>query len=249
MSSTPRPRLWEIDTLRGIAVVAMMFFHFMWDLWYLGLTTQNIAGPDWQAFARSIGGTFTFLLGLSLVLSTDSLKRKGLDPLGPTLKRGLMIFGFGLVISVGTYFFAGNEFVRFGILHHAGAALILGYFFVGLPAGLVAVLGAALIALGAYLNGTAVDHPWLIPFGVIQRGVGMVDYYPLLPWFGVALLGIAAGKLFYAGGQRRFALPDLSGNPLLGGLRWLGRNSLAVYLIHQPVLIGVLLGGRALGLW
>ena len=249
MAEAPRPRLWEIDTLRGLAVVAMIFFHFMWDLWFMRLTTQDIPGPAWQAFARGIGGTFTFLLGLSLVLSAANLRRKGARPLPAMLKRGLIVFGCGMLVTIGTYFFVPDEYVRFGILHHAGAAIMLGALLLPAPAWVLLPAGLALIALGANLNAQTVDYPWLIPFGLTQAGVGMVDYYPLLPWFGVAMLGMAAGKWLYADGLRRFALPDLSGNRLFAGLRWLGRNSLAVYLVHQPLLIGVMLGGRMLGLW
>jgi uncharacterized membrane protein len=242
-----RARLWEIDMLRGIAVVAMMFFHFMWDLWYFRLTAQDIPGPAWQLFARSIGGTFTFLLGLSVVLSVAAFRRRGQSPWLPLIKRGLLIIGCGMLITLGTYFFAGAEYVRFGILHHAGTALILALLFVNLPAPLVALIGIAILALGFYVTPTlAVDHPWLLPFGILQRGIGMVDYYPLAPWFGFALLGMAAGKLLYAGGERRFALPDPGPNPLIEGLRFLGRNSLAAYLIHQPLFIAVLTGYQAL---
>ncbi len=243
------PRLWEIDALRGLAVVAMIFFHFMWDLWFLGLTSENIPGAGWQSFARGIGATFTFLLGVSLTLSVVQLRARGRDPWRSTLRRGLTILGCGMVISIGTYFFVGDEYVRFGILHHAGVALLLGYWFVNMPIGVTLVLGAVLIVAGPYVSNVFVDHAWLLPFGIFPHGMGMVDYYPLVPWFGVALLGIAAGRVVYAGGVRRFALPDLSMSKPIAWLRLLGRNSLVVYLVHQPLLIGVLMGGRAIGLW
>ncbi len=242
-ASPTRPRLWEIDALRGLAVVAMAFFHFMWDLWFLRMTTQDIPGPAWQLFARSIGGTFTFLLGVSVVLSVAAFRRKQLSPWRPTLLRGLMILGCGMIITIGTYFFAGAEYVRFGILHHAGVALMLCLLFVDAPLWLILALGVAIAGFGFFVApGLAVDHPWLLPFGVVQRGVGMVDYYPLAPWFGVALLGVAAGRIFYADGQRRFSLPELGAAAPIAALRWLGRNSLAVYLIHQPVFLALLFG-------
>jgi uncharacterized membrane protein len=247
--SSASTRLWEIDTLRGVAVLAMIFFHFMWDLWFLGLTTQQIGSGGWQVFARSIGGTFTFLLGVSLVLSDASARRKGIDPRPIALKRAGVILLCALAISVGTYFFVGNDFVRFGILHHAAFAMALGLLFVGAPVWLTGIVGAMLVAIGFSIWGMRVDHPWLIPLGVPQTGVGMVDYYPLLPWFGVALLGVAAGRLLYPDGKRTFGLSDLSDQAPVRLLRWLGRNSLEVYLIHQPVMIGVLMAGRFFGWW
>lgn len=246
---TRAERLWEIDALRGLAVVAMIFFHFMWDLWFLGLTSENIPGAGWQAFARGIGTAFTFLLGLSLTLSTAQLRQRGRAPWPATLRRGLTLIGCGMVISLGTYLFVGQEYVRFGILHHAGTALLLAYPFVRAPRPLTLAVAAMVIAFGSYAPTMPVTHEWLIPFGVYPKSIGMVDYYPLAPWFGVALLGVVVGRTAYAEGRRRFLLNDFSAAPPLPWLRFLGRHSLAVYLIHQPLLIGVLMGGQALGLW
>jgi uncharacterized membrane protein len=244
---TARPRLWEIDTLRGVAVVAMMFFHFMWDLWFFRMTAQDIPGPSWQLFARSIGGTFTFLLGLSVVLSLEAFKRRGVSPWGALIRRGFVIIGCGMIITLGTLWFAPAEYVRFGILHHAGVALLLCLLFARAPAWVCVAVGALIVWFGFWIApGITVDQPWLLPFGLLPRGIGMVDYYPLAPWFGIALFGMAAGKTLYAGGERRFALRDPGPNPLLDGLRFLGRNSLAAYLIHQPVFLALLMGYQAL---
>jgi uncharacterized membrane protein len=68
----------------------------------------------------------------------------------------------------------------------------------------------------------------------------MVDYYPLLPWAGMALLGVVVGNTFYPAGTRRFALSDRSEWLPLRALQWLGRHALLIYLVHQPVLFGVL---------
>jgi uncharacterized membrane protein len=67
----------------------------------------------------------------------------------------------------------------------------------------------------------------------------MVDFYPVLPWFGVALIGVFAGYSLYPNGQRRYAWPDLGRVAPVRGLRFLGRHSLLIYLIHQPLLIGL----------
>jgi uncharacterized membrane protein len=241
-------RLWEVDALRGLAVVAMIFFHFMWDLWFYRLTYEDVVGPAWQTFARGIGSTFIFVLGLSVTLDYSRTTAKGLDTWARTIKRGLLIFGCGLLVSIGTYFFVGNEWVRFGILHHAGAAIILAYFFMRLPAVLVGLIGLAMIALGSFLSGQPGPSEWLVPFGLVPPGLNMVDYYPLLPWFGVALLGVAFGKTAYANGARKFSLPELGNIAPIRLLRFLGRHSLAVYLVHQLVLMGVLLALMQLGL-
>ena len=84
------------------------------------------------------------------------------------------------------------------------------------------------------------DGRWLAPFGITPTRYPAVDHFPLIPWFGVALLGVALGNWVYPGGQRAFLLPDWSGLSVVRGLRFLGRNSLTIYLIHQPILFGLL---------
>jgi uncharacterized membrane protein len=70
----------------------------------------------------------------------------------------------------------------------------------------------------------------------------MVDWYPILPWFGVVLIAIFLGHAFYPAGKRRFEIPDWSRVPVLRQIAFLGKHSLLIYLVHQPVLIGILYG-------
>ncbi len=151
-----------------------------------------------------------------------------------------MLVGLGMLITLATFFIIGERYVRFGILHALGSALVLALPFVRAPAWLSVLTALVLIATGAYLNVQAVAFPWLIWLGLPQAGVVMVDYYPLLPWAGVALLGVAIGNTLYPAGTRRFVLRDRSGWLPLRALRWLGRHALLIYLIHQPMLFGVL---------
>lgn len=158
------------------------------------------------------------------------------------MRRGAQIFGFGLVITAVTYFTVRDQYVRFGILHLLGASIVLATPFLRQPPLISVAWGLALILLGSYLNTQFVPFPWLTWFGLPQSGLVMADYYPFLPWFGVALLGVAAGKLFYPEGRRGFVLPELSSFAPVRALRFLGRHSLTIYLIHQPMILGVLVG-------
>lgn len=232
--------------LRGLAIIQMVFFHFMWDLDYFGLTSANVLSAPWQFFSRGIGTQFAFLLGLSLTLSAARFASPRMDSARSFWKhaliRGGMLFGLGMGITLATYIIIGEQYVRFGILHLLGLALILAIPFVGLRPWISVVVGLGAIGLGMYLNEVAVPFPWLLWLGVPQAGVVMVDYYPLLPWAGVTLLGVATGLIYYPNGQRRFALPSLEALPFVRSLRLLGRHSLAIYLLHQPVLLGILVG-------
>ncbi len=234
------PRLWEVDCVRGVAVLAMIFFHFMWDLQFFGLTSVDVFSPAWQLFARSIGTTFMFVMGVSLTLDAARYKGNTRAIWKRNLKRGALIFGAGMLVTLATFFVVGDGYVRFGILHLAGASIILATPFVNRRTAVPFIAGLALLALGFVFGQMSTSDPWLIPLGIRQAGVEMVDYYPLVPWFGVVLLGVAFGTWAYPDKQRRFALPDWGGTLPARFLQFIGRHSLAIYLLHQPILIAMI---------
>lgn len=229
--------------MRGIAVVAMVLYHFSYDLAYfahlfdVGFFRRGI-GLD---LGRAIGTSFIFLAGLSLTLSyrrTIARRPPGQNLFFKYLWRGLRIFSYGLVITLLTWIFVPNEMIVFGVLHLIGASVILAYPFLKLRLPNVA-LGVGCIVVGLYLNGFQAEGPWLAWLG-IRPDFFMLDYWPLLPWFGVALLGVFAGNALYGGGRKRDAGPAPR-LPAIRPLTFLGRHSLPVYLVHQPILIAVLL--------
>lgn len=226
-------------------MVAMVFFHLMWDLQFVGLRDINVFSTPWQIFARGIGTTFTFLLGLSLWLVAIRLTPSALWRY--VVQRSISLIGLGLLVTLGTWLFVGDAYVRFGILHLLGCMLVLSLPFIRAPLWLTFATGIVIITVGAYLTTLRAPFPWLATFGVAQAGVEMVDYYPLLPWGGAALLGVACGRVCYPGGRRRLALPAQGDLAPIRGLRFLGRHSLPIYLLHQPVLLGALFVLRAFG--
>jgi uncharacterized membrane protein len=235
-------RFWEVDTVRGVAVVLMICYHFIYDLSYFGAYSGNMHSTPWQTFARSIGSTFIFVMGVSLTLRYSRLKPElsHKQLFQKYLLRGAMLFGWGMVITVVTYFFIGYGFVIFGILHLLGLSTILAYPFLRSRwASLVA--GMVVIVLGTYVSRSVSLSPWLLWLGMKQGSRFMVDFYPVFPWFGVALLGVFVGLTLYPGGTRRVSLPDLSHTASIRGLSYLGRHSLLIYLIHQPILLIILI--------
>jgi uncharacterized membrane protein len=224
-----RERLWEIDVLRGIAVIAMVLYHFSYDLAYLGglFDVGFFRSGVGLNMGRMIGGTFIFLAGLSLALSYS--RAVASQPTGGTLffkylGRGLRIFSYGLVITFFTWIFLPNEMIVFGVLHLIGASIILAYPFLRLKLANVA-LGLFCIAWFAWLG--------------IRPNSFMLDYWPLFPWFGVTLLGVFAGNALYGDVSKR-AVRTTSPPPSSRPLAFLGRHSLLIYLVHQPVLIAAL---------
>jgi uncharacterized membrane protein len=235
-------RLWEVDTIRGIAIILMIGYHLMFDLAFLGGYAGNMLSTSWQLVARSIGTTFILVMGVSLTLRYHRLQPE-LDQqqlFRKYLQRGATLFGWGMVITVVTYFALGSGFVVFGILHLLGLATILAFPFLRSRwASLVG--GVVAIGLGVYLNSLLALHPWLLWLGVPQFGRYMVDWYSIFPWFGLVLLGVFVGFTLYPRGIRRFALPDLPHTAPIRVLTYLGQHSLLIYLIHQPILLGLLI--------
>ena len=144
-----------------------------------------------------------------------------------------------LGITLVTYIVIGRGFIVFGILHLISISILLAYPLLRLGR-MNLLLGLAAILLGLYIQELEVDFFWLIWLGLAPRDFVSLDYVPLLPWFGVVLMGMAGGALLYKDLGRRFPLPDISAWPPVRGLIFLGRNSLAIYILHQPLLLGLI---------
>ena len=231
-------RFWEIDVLRTIAIVMMITFHTLYLLNYFGIHDTGVPSSYgfWRWFPRLTGGTFIFVAGLSLTIAYSRAKRIS----GFTL-RGLKIFGYGMVITLITWLISRAGYVRFGILHFFGIAFMLAPFFVRFRV-INLVLGVALMATGIYLleQRILVDFPWLLWLGLIPHGFWTMDYWPLLPWFGLFLVGMFCGKVLYPQGNRRFNIHEFN-DPITSALTFPGRHPLVIYLAQWPAIIGVLL--------
>jgi len=235
-------RFWEIDLLRGVAIIMMIGYHVHYDLDYFGAYNFNVQFGFWLYFARAIAVIFLLLVGISITLSfSRATKTQGTGKtLYPKyLKRGLKIFSWGLVITVMTWFFLSEGFVVFGILHLIGISIILAYPVIKLRS-LNLLLGIVSIALGIFINKATVGFPWLLWLGLTTARFYSIDYFPILPWFGVVLIGVFIGNSFYPNYARKFKIYDFSQFTVIRFFCFLGRHSLLIYLIHQPLLITVL---------
>ena len=232
-------RFWEVDAARGVAIIMMIVYHSTYDLDTLGGYDIQSTSGHWALFADLTAGLFLFLVGVSLAISRARTSMTGWRLFGKYLARGLRILAYGMVLTV-VLLALGMGVVAFGILQLIGVSIILAYPFLGLRFTNL-VLGAIIFAAGQYVLAQDLYSQsfWLLPFGVVPEGVVMPDYRPLLPWFGVVLIGLFFGNLVYGDGRRPAVLADkapVPARPLLP----LGRNSLLVYLIHQPIVIALL---------
>jgi uncharacterized membrane protein len=230
-------RFWEIDSLRGIAIILMLASNLVTDVGYFRLLEVDAHSGFWLYLARLVVSMFIVLAGVSLTLSYSRVRDKGPGEIHRKyLLRGARIFLWGMAITLVTWIFIPRDFVLFGILHLIGASIILGHFFLKkVKIGLL--LGIALFLAGIYLQGMTFDFPWLSWLGFRPQGYYSVDYVPLLPWFGLFLMGMSLGSMLFPDGKRRFKIKDYSGNMLVVPISFLGRNSLKIYLMHQPILL------------
>lgn len=229
-------RIDAIDVARGLALLAMAVYHFSWDLSFLQLVATPVGSdPAWQWFARAIAGSFLFLVGVSLALGHgDGVRWR------PFLKRFATIAGAAGLITVATYFVFPDSYIFFGILHCIAVSSVLALPFLRLP--WPATLAAAALVLAAphLAASDAFDAPAVAWLGLGTRVPVTNDYVPIFPWFGMVLAGIAAGRLTLPLLGGRWFLRWRAGGPVGRALRWAGRRSLVLYLLHQPVLLGLL---------
>ncbi|WP_201864527.1 DUF1624 domain-containing protein [Microvirga soli] len=230
---------WDvIDVARGLAILAMIVYHFSWDLSFLQLIETNILQvPAWRWFARCIAGSFLMLSGLGLVLA----HAKGFHG-GAFLKRLLKVGGAALAVTIATYFAFPDSYIFFGILHCIAVSGVLALPFLRLHP--IVTLAAGILCLVAphLLTSPALDAPWLDWLGLGAADPVTNDYVPIFPWFGLVLLGVAAGRLLLAR-QETMSLAGWRSKGLSSRLLiWAGRKSLPIYLTHQIILLAILYG-------
>jgi len=228
-------RIAAVDALRGIAIAAMVVYHFSWDLSYFGFVSVDVAAdPGWKAFARTIAGTFVTLVGVSLVLAS----RQGFH-LRPYLRRLAMIVGAALLVTIGTWYVFPQAYVFFGILHLIAFASVAALPFLWLPIPVVLVAGLTVFALPFFFAAEIFADPALLWLGLSPRLPTSVDYVPVFPWFALTLFGIVIGRLFVRNASdsalAMWAPSQLPGRAAIFAGRW----SLLIYLLHQPILIGL----------
>ena len=229
-----------LDAARGISLVAMTVFHFAFDLELFGFAEPGfISQPHWKYFARVIASSFLFLAGFSLFLAhAERIDWVSWKP------RMLKICAAALLITIATFFATPQQYIFFGILHSIAFASLAGLLFLRIPAGLIALIAICVFAIGREFETALLNH-WIFWWtGLSSSAINSSDYVPVFPWFSAPLFGIAAAKFLSTGnGLNRLASYELTSRLMLA-LRFLGRNSLIYYLLHQPVLISLIFGWR-----
>lgn len=236
----PSRRYDTIDALRGFAIVWMTIFHFSFDLNHFGWIRQDFyEDPFWTGQRTAIVSLFLFCAGLGQAMAIDQGQSWA-----RFWKRWAQVAGCALLVTIGSFWMFPRSFIYFGVLHGIAVMLLI----VRATAGwgrwlwLAGAVAIAMKWVGAWAIGewpaldVLNDRPlnWL---GLVSRKPITEDYVPLVPWLGVMWWGMAAGQWLVARHRDRIAarIPAAT-----APLSWLGRWSLSWYMLHQPVMIGLL---------
>ena len=222
MSQVHDNRLTELDSLKALALVMMLVSNFVSDLNFFEIMDVS-KGDPWWYLARTTASLFVCISGVSYYMAnrnnTNFMK---------VFKRTKKLFFWAFTITIITFFFQPDAYIQFGVLHLLALASIVAFPFVKKP-----ILG--------FLFGFSIfffplsSEPFSVWLGLRETGFFAVDYFPLNPWLGLFFISMSAAKFIYPDGK------SLIKNIWPENWLWLGRNTLLIYVFHQPFLIGLML--------
>lgn len=226
-----------IDLIRGISLVSMILYHFLYDLVYIFNVPINFYQLDkvkpWQL---SICISFILISGISIHFYHNHKKQ------------GLIILGISIILSHITFFIIPEESIKFGILSLIGVSIILidilnkflnklnpkiGFIlfiimfllFYNLPSGSLGIKNLEIVEL----PDTIYNSEYLYPIGLPDNNFSSSDYFPIFPWGFLFISGFYLGKIL----KDKKLLKPMGKNNIISAL---GRHSLLIYLIHQPII-------------
>jgi uncharacterized membrane protein len=223
MRKVNKDRIWEIDMARGILVIIMIIFHILFNLEYFYEMPVNYS-QGYINMLGSIGASiFILISGISTFFSRNSFRR------------GLLVFSVAIFINLATYIFNSEEYIVFGILHLISICMLISPVLKKLNKFWLLILMAVLILISIALSNVKVDNNYFFMFGLTNEDFTSLDYYPLLPWSLFFVAGIFLGKTIYRDKKSIFPF-QVKDN----FISLLGRHSLVIYVVHQPVILAIM---------
>jgi uncharacterized membrane protein len=235
-------RVDAVDCARGLALIGMGVYHLSWDLADFRLISPLLPfTAPMRLLSHGVASVFLALVGVSLALA----HRNGLD-IPAFWRRLAIVAGAAALVTAASLVFAPGEGIFFGILHCIAVASLLAAPLVAAPAWASLAVGLIAIAAPLLLRSTLFDPPWLSWLGLGEAFPNTLDWRPLLPWAGVVFLGLGVART--PGVLARLMSPKRwrAASAPWRAACFAGRHSLPIYLVHQPILIGLL---SALAAW
>lgn len=241
-------RIHLLDEIRGLAIICMVFHHAFFDIGYLLGLPWGYEAFDFFTWIQPLFWViFIVTSGICTNLSRNSLKR------GLLLFVISLCFTFVTAVIMPLFGFAGEE-IYFGILHCLAICMIAAGLTkkltnkIPLSVGLILSLLLFVVTyrmqsgyfgigmLRLYIPQALRNLPFLFPFGITNSAFHSADYFPLFPWLFVFFFGVYLGRLCKQEGFPPFMYKSRSKI-----LQFMGKNSLWVYVVHQPILYGIFL--------
>jgi uncharacterized membrane protein len=213
-------RIWELDFLRGIALILMIYFHIIYDLKEMYGVKVNYEGN-----VNALIGKVAVIMFLLISGICSSFCRNN-------LKRGLKVLAASLVVSIASYVYNPGLVIIFGILQLIGTSMIVSHFFKHINKYLLLVFGTLLLIAGNFTDSINLSHNYLLVFGLKSSSFVSFDYYPLIPWLGIFIFGMALGKELYS--IRKSLVKK---GPAFRLISTAGRHTLPIYFVHQPLIM------------
>lgn len=233
MQDKPK-RLWELDALRGIAIIMMVLFHIVFNLEvFFDFHNFHHDSDFWFYEGRIAAILFILLAGMASGLIE---KRYGKKAWQKNAERGLKLIGFGLLITLATFILDRSNTIWFGILHFLGLSILISIPLAGYK-WINAALGILLLLAYIPIRTIYSENYFGLIFGILPPSFQTYDHYSLIPWLGFILIGIALSHWLYPKGE---ALLKRSPGSLSKLLSQTGRYSLWIYLLHQPILLALM---------
>ncbi|GEM_PF-4708878 len=198
-----------------------------------------IAVVTWLSAVGSGAASFLLVMGVCLTISYSRAKaRPGQRSVFPKYaKRGLQMLALAALLTLTSFLIQPDLIVTFGVLHMLAVSVFLAFPFLSLPVGVTLLSGLGSIGAGIWFayHPMAVQNPLLGVLGVAAWSGGGLDFLPLLPFFGIILLGVVLGKVLYPHGQRAIKIPDVADNKLVEALSWIGEKALPIFMLQEPL--------------
>lgn len=240
-------RYWEVDAVRGIALVGMIVYHFLACMVIFHMIVEDEEFLSYYGTINIASASFVLIAGVALILRHARKKgRTTKEYYRSIVIKALFLFVVAIGITIATWigaalFLHNDVYVKFGFLHMLSISMLLCLPF--LQFGKWNILpGIIVVLIGIFVIPEITAPEWLYPLGI--HGADFMnttqDYFPLFPWFGVLLIGIALGDLFYPNGIRSFRFPEAGRIGKFFARMGNGKVTLAVYLAHIPVIFAIL---------
>lgn len=218
-----KKRITELDFWRGIALLLMVYFHLIWSM--NQMYGYHVFFSSWINFYIGKISAILFILISGIVFSFGKFH----------IKRFIILASIAITISIVTYVYNSDYFIKFGIIHFFALSSLVAILFKRINKYMLLGIGIAIITGWFWIHAIPVHSDYLFFLWFVSSSFQSTDFYPLIPRFGIYLIGMWLSKILYASKKNIFW--NIFN---VGPINFVGTNTLIIYLIHQPIIILIL---------